>query len=193
MPVFDPFGFVFEVEQEKDWYGQRKQFRAQALTALRKREGLPGPVDETGTPLETRFDDRGGAYYCDAQGNKVEHVLFAGAGKDGKPGGFAVGTRKQESETVETHSKSGIAFMPTAEVARAWGGGSQFQILEVSEDGKKKLSDELADLDRDVSNFERFEKVSHGAESQMAPELVLDGTSDEEVDAKLQAYLKRGK
>ena len=64
-----------------------------------------------------------------------------------------------------------------------WGRTNQFDILEVSEDGKK-IEDELNDLDRDSASFERSEKVSHGAESQMAPDLELSSLSDEEVDSK---------
>jgi hypothetical protein len=175
--VLDPFGFGFEVEQVTDWYGQRKQFRAAALTALRKREGLPSPVDVNGVALETRFDDQGKAHYYDASGNKVDKVMFAGAGKDGKPGGFAIGKRKGAGidEAEKNWNKTDTAF----------------QILEVSEDGKK-LSDELNDLDRDSRNFQLSEKVSHGSQSEQAPDLALSNLSDEEVESKLQEYLKRG-
>jgi hypothetical protein len=173
----DDFQPQSQVQRVGDWFEQRKAYRAAALTALRKREGLPGPVDETGTPLETRFDDLGNAHYYDAQGNKVTKVLFAGAGKDGKPGGFAIGKRK--GADLDTASTS-------------WDNPNiLFQILEVSEDGKH-IEDELLDLHRDAGTYEIAERVSHGAESQMAPDFQLDGTSDEEVDAKLQDYLKRG-
>jgi hypothetical protein len=174
----DLFSPARQVQQVTDWQGQRKQYRAQALVALRKREGLPGPVDETGAPLETRFDDEGNAHYYDAQGNKVDKVLFAGTGKDGKPGGFAIGKRKQEPKEIaeQNWNRSDTAF----------------EILEVSEDGKH-IEDELRDLNRDSANYTQAEKVSHGSASQQAPDLELSGTSDEEVDSALQEYLKRGK
>ena len=179
-----------QVQRVGDWFEQRKQFRAQALTALRKREGLPGPVDETGTPLETRFDDLGNVHYYDAQGNKVEHVLFAGAGKDGKPGGFAIGKRKQESETlIDEHGVE--RKVPTSNTASGWGRVTEFEIMEVAEDGTL-LKDELRDLARDATGMQMAEKVSHGTQSQMVPDLALSSLSDEEVDASLQEYLKRG-
>lgn len=159
-----------------DWFEQRKSYRAAALVALRRREGLPSPVDESGVELETRFDDQGQAHYYNAAGEKVERVMFAGAGKDGKPGSFAVGTRKGEAR----------------ELADArWGTTDGFEILDIAEDGRR-LEDELADLSRDASGMEMAERVSHGAAGEQAPELVLDGTSDEEIDQKLQEFLKRG-
>ena len=170
MPDFNLF------QRVENFIEQRKTFRQAALVALRKREGLPSPVDQDGNPLETRFDDQGNAHYYNASGEKQEHVLFAGAGKDGKPGSFAVGTRKQEPR----------------ELADArWHSTNDFEILDISEDGRK-LSDELKDLDRDSSNFERSEKVSHGDASEQAPELHLANTSDEEIDETLQKFLKRG-
>jgi hypothetical protein len=166
------------VQRIGDFFEQRKSYRQAALTALRKREGLPIPVDENNVPLETRFDDQGQAHYYDAAGNKVDKVLFFGTGKDGKPGGFAVGKRKgEERELAEQNwNRSDTAF----------------QILEVSEDGRK-LSDELRDLNRDAAGMEVASFVSHGSASEQAPDLELAGTSDEEVDAGLQEYLKRGK
>jgi hypothetical protein len=166
-----------------DFFEQRKEFRAAALTALRKREGLPSPVDETGTPLETRFDDYGNVHYYDAAGNKVERVLWAGTGKEGKPGSFAIGTRKGEARELAD-----------ARWGAADGGG--FEILEISEDGRR-IEDELHDLARDAAGFERVHpvdgpRVDLGAEGEQAPDLHLDGTSDEEVDQKLQEFLKRG-
>lgn len=161
-----------------DWYEQRKEFRVQALTAVRKREGLPQPVDEQGNLLETRFDDNGSAHYHDQAGNRVERVFWAGADKDGKPGAFAVGSRKGHS---------------LDEAAKGWYDPSaRFEILEVSEDGRK-LDDELRDLDRDAAGMEIAERVSHGMAGEQAPELRLDGTSDEEIDRTLQEFLKRGK
>jgi hypothetical protein len=160
-----------------DFFEQRKQFRAAALTALRKREGLPSPVDENNNPLETRFDDQGQVQYYDQSGKQVERVLFSGAGRDGKPGAFAVGKRKGEA---------------LREAEQRWNSPAEFEILEVAEDGRQ-LQDEIADLDRDSSNYEMGERVSHGTASEQAPGLVLDGTSDEEVDQKLQQYLKKEK
>ena len=52
-----------QVQRVGDWFEQRKAYRLAALLALRKREGLPGPVDEQNNPLETRFDDLGNAHY----------------------------------------------------------------------------------------------------------------------------------
>ena len=175
-----------------NFFEQRKAYRLANLLSLRKREGLPGPVDDQGNPLETRMDDSGDAAYYNAAGEKVTRVLFAGAGRDGKPGSFATGTRKQSSEIVI--DEHGIARqVPTSSVSAAWASGhSAFEILEVAEDGRK-LQDELADLDRDAQGMSVAEKVSHGREGEQAPELVLNGTSDEEVDQRLQEYLKRGK
>ena len=207
MPMFednDIFQPQRQVQRVGDWFEQRKQFRAAALTALRKREGLPGPVDETGTPLETRFDDRGNEYYYDAAGNVVERVLFAGAGKDGKPGGFAIGKRKGAGidEASASWYDNGAAFeeLEVVKLGRpfddlspdASAGGVGFDILEVSEDGKK-IEDEIRDLNRDSAAYERSERVSHGPASQQAPDFFLYGISDEDVDASLQDYLKRGK
>lgn len=171
MPNFNLF------QRVGDFFEIRKQYRAQALTALRKREGLPEPVDENGTPLETCFDDQGNAHYYNQNGQKQDHVLFANSGKDGKPGSFAIGTRKQEPRELADAS---------------WHSESEFQILDVAEDGRK-LSDELKDLDRDSNTFEIAERVSHGSASEQAPELHLANTSDEEIDETLQKFLKRGK
>ena len=160
-----------------DFFEQRKSFRAQALKNLRKREGLPSPVDDQGNELETRFDDQGQVHYYNASGQKQDRVLFAGAGKDGKPGAFAVGQRRGD---------------PLDEATRNWASGnSAFEILDVAEDGRK-IEDELKDLDRDSSTFALAETVSHGAESEQAPGFEIAGTSDEEVDLKLQEFLKRG-
>ena len=175
----DPFGISPQrmVQRVGDWFEQRKAFRLAALIALRKREGLPQPVDERGDPLETRMDNLGNATYHDASGAKVDRVLFAGTGKDGKPGSFAVGARK-----------GGARELADASWNRS---DNEFEILEVAEDGRK-LQDELEDLNRDAKTFHIAERVSHGAESEQAPGFELAGTSDEEVDRKLQEYLKRG-
>jgi hypothetical protein len=175
-----------------DWFEQRKAYRQAALAALRKREGLSSPVDADGNDLETRFDDYGNAHYYNAAGEKVERVMFAGVGRDGKPGSFAIGKRKQPSETV-IDEKGIPRTVPTADMSAAWGRSSKFEILEVAEDGRKrKLADELRDLDRDATAMEMAERISHGEVGEQAPDLVLDGTSDEEIDQKLQEFLKKG-
>lgn len=163
-------------QRSGNFWEQRRETRAAALTALRKREGLPSPVDENNTPLETRFDDQGHAHYYDQAGKKVDRVLWAGAGKDGAPGGLAVGTRKGEvREVADAHWNS-----PD-------GGG--FEILEVAEDGRK-LADELKDLDRDSAIMEIASGVDHGPAGEQAPEFHLKDTDDVTVDAGLQEYIK---
>lgn len=167
-----------------DWYEQRKQFRAAALTALRKREGLPSPVDSDGNALETRYDDQGNAHYYNQAGKRVDQVLFQGAGRDGKPGAFAVGKRKGEARELAD-----------ARWNSPDGGG--FEILEVAEDGRK-LEDELRDLDRDAAGFDRTHptdspRVDLGQTGEQAPSLVVrDGAGDDEIDEVLQNFLKRG-
>jgi hypothetical protein len=124
------------------------------------------------------MDDYGNAAYYNSAGEKVDRVLFAGTGKDGKPGSFAIGQRKGPS---------------LDEATRNWSSGySAFEILEVAEDGRK-LQDELNDLSRDAHGMEIAQRVSHGVQSEQAPGFDLAGTSDEEVDRRLQEYLKRGK
>ena len=161
----------------ENFWEQRKQFRAAALTALRKREGLPSPIDRDNNPLETRFDDQGNAHYYNQAGKRVDEVLWAGAGRDGKPGAFAVGTRKGEAHELAD--------------ARWNSPDPGFEILEVAEDGRK-LEDELRDLDRDATGMAVAERVSYGLAGEQAPELELGGLSDHEIDEKLQAFLKRG-
>lgn len=175
--MFEEFNPHRAVQRVSDWFEMRKQYRAQALAALRKREGLPEPVDEQGNPLETHFDDQGHAYYCSPDGTRVERVLFAGYGKDGKPGSFAIGTRKGEAREIADAS---------------WNSPDPgFEILEVAEDGRK-LADEMLDLNRDAATMERAEKVSFGSAGEQAPDLELAGTSDAEIDETLQKFLKRG-
>ena len=179
MPMFEDsiFNPARAVQRVGDYFEQRKAFRLAALVALRKREGLPGPVDQDGSPLETRLDDSGNVAYYNLAGEKVSRVMFAGAGRKGKPGSFAVGTRKGA---------------PLEDATRNWASGhSAFEVLDVAEDGRK-LEDELRDLHRDAGAFEAAGRVSHGAEGEQAPDLVLDGVGDEEVDQRLQEYLKRG-
>lgn len=162
-----------------DWYEQRREYRQAALKALRKREGLPSPVDRDGNELETCFDDQGNAHYYNQAGKRVDQVLWQGyeRGQGKQAGGFAIGSRKGEARELADASW----HRPDAE----------FEILDVAEDGRK-LSDELADLDRDAGTMEIAEKVSHGTAGEQAPELRLDGTSDEEIDETLQKFLKRG-
>lgn len=166
-----------QVQRVGDFFDLRREYRLAALISLRKREGLPQPVDEQGNLLETRMDDFGNAVYYSPSGEQVKKVLFAGTGKDGKPGSFAIGTRKGEARELADAS---------------WNrSDAEFDILEVAEDGRS-IHDELRDLDRDSKGMEIAERVNHGAEGEQAPGFELDGTSDEEVDAKLQEYLKRG-
>ena len=165
------------VQRVGDWFEMRKAYRLANLLSLRKREGLPGPVDADGSPLETRLDDSGNAAYYNLAGEKVSRVMFAGAGRNGKPSSFAVGQRKGA---------------PLEDATRNWASvHSAFEVLDIAEDGRK-LADELADLHRDAATYERAERVSHGAEGEQAPGLVLGGVGDEEVDQRLQEYLKRG-
>lgn len=158
-----------------DYFEQRREFRAAALTALRKREGLPSPVDRDGNLLETRFDDQGAAHYYNGAGKRVDEVLWQGAGKDGKPGAFAIGRRKGEARELADAS---------------WGQESEFEILEVAEDGRR-LTDELRDLDRDATGMEVAQRVSHGEAGEQAPGLVLNDLSDAEIDNRLREYLKQ--
>ena len=60
-----------QVQRVGDWFEQRKAYRLAALLALRRREGLPSPVDDQGNLLETRLDDFGNAAYYDQSGQKV--------------------------------------------------------------------------------------------------------------------------
>ena len=189
------------IQRVGDFFEQRKSYRLAALVALRKREGLPQPVDESGSSLETRMDDYGNATYHNAAGEKVDRVLFAGTGKDGKPGSFAVGQRKGEArEDAFKHWPKGseVAEVPIEDLpwhlqhaARRKALG-EFEILEVAEDGRL-LTEELNDLNRDARGMEIAQQVSYGTKSEQAPGFDLAGTSDEEVDARLQEYLKRGK
>ena len=142
----------------------REEYRADALKNLRKREGLPTPEMIDG---KMQYRQADGTYST-----------------------MAVGTRKQESETV-IDEKGIPRTVPTSGVAAAWGQNPDFEILEVAEDGRK-LSDELKDLDRDSSTFQQSERVSHGDAGEQAPGFELVNTSDEEIDETLQKFLKRG-
>jgi hypothetical protein len=161
------------VQRVGDWFGQRAEYRKQALAILRRRENLP-----TSVRLKGDFYQReDGEFYNEPPGKQVwlDTTLYP----NGK-GGYSVwatGTRKGTD---------------IAEADQHWNrDDNQFEILSVAEDGRK-LSDELRDLSRDAAGFEVASKVSHGQTGEQAPDLVLDGTSDEEVDARLQEYLRRG-
>jgi len=148
----------------ENFWEKRAEYRKQALISLRKRENLP-----TSEMVDGKMQYRQ---------------------PDGSYSTMAVGARKQEFETVI--DEKGISrAVPTAAVSAAWGRDSGFEILEISEDGRK-LEDELRDLDRDAQGMEIAERVSHGPTGEQAPEFELSGTSDEEVDRRLQEYLKRG-
>jgi hypothetical protein len=165
-------------QRQEDFYELRNRFRASALTALRKRESLPLPVDKDGNELLAKFDDQGHAHYYNQAGEKVDRVLWQGTGKDGKPGGMAVGTRKGlDLDSAQQH----------------WGTPaiSNFEILEVAEDGSH-IGQELVDLNRDAATMERAERVSHGAAGEQAPQFHLSRPGDDAtVDAELQAYIAR--
>jgi hypothetical protein len=152
-------------QRMESWWEQRAEYRKQALINLRKREGLPTPELIDG---------------------KMQYLQ-----PDGSYSTMAVGTRKQESETV-IDEKGIPRTVPTAAVSAAWDQGSGFEILEVAEDGRK-LADELRDLSRDAVGMEMVERVSHGAEGEQAPGLIVENADDDqEIDRVLQEYLKRG-
>lgn len=162
-----------QVQRVGDYWELREEFRKQALVSLRRREGLP-----TSEHLRGAFYQRADGFYRDPPGREVflDTTLYPNG-----QGGFSqwsTGTRK--GETREDAEKNWAA------------GRSAFEILEVAEDGRK-LSDELADLGRDAERFHQAGRVSHGQESEQAPGLRLADCSDEEVDARLQDFLKRGK
>src|ERR1700678_4352951 len=177
---------IEQFQRYGDWFEQRAEYRKQALQNLRKREGVP-----TSERLVGAFYQRADGFYREPPGKEVflDTTMYPNGN-----GGFttwAKGTRKQESETI-LDDKGIERTVPTADVMACWGpGGGGFEILQTSEDGRR-LEDELKDLNRDAKTFELAERVSHGPVSEQAPDFELDGTSDEEVDAKLQEYLKRG-
>lgn len=197
MPQFDPFGESLssgnQYQRQQDWFEQRKEFRAAALTALRKREGLPLPVDEHGAELETRFDDQGNAHYYNAAGQRVERVMWQGVEKHR---GFAVGKKKGEERGLADTGWTDLSELAAAKTVeatmRAAKGIAPFEILELAEDGRK-LEDELRDLDRDAAGMEMAERVSHGATGEQAPGFRIDNTSGEEVERRLQEYIKQGR
>jgi hypothetical protein len=164
MPIeqFQRYGSFWEL---------REEFRKNALASLRKREGLP-----TSEHLKGAFYQRTDGFYRTPPGKEVflDTTMYPN-GNDGFTAS-AMGTRKGEDRI---------------EAEKNWGRTVPFEVLEVSEDGRK-LTDELNDLNRDATAFQIAEKVSHGSASEQAPGLELSGTSDEEVDSALQEYLKRG-
>jgi hypothetical protein len=155
-----------------DFFEKREEYRKEALKNLRIREGLP-----TSERLAGAFYQREDGFYRTPPGKEVflDTTMYPN-GNDGFSE-WAMGTRKGPS---------------LDEATRNWASGhSAFEILETSEDGKS-LQDELNDLDRDAHGMEIAQQVSHGMKSEQAPEFNLAGTSDEEVDARLQEYLRRG-
>lgn len=154
-----------------DFWEKREEYRKQALALLRKREGLPASEH-----LRGAFYQRADGFYREPPGKEVflDTTMYSNG-----QGGFvqwAQGTRKGEARE---------------DASQYWGRSASFEILDIAEDGRR-LEDELADLSRDASGMEMAERVSHGAAGEQAPELLLDGTSDEEIDQKLQEFLKRG-
>jgi hypothetical protein len=154
-----------------DWYEQRAEYRKQALKNLRKREGLP-----TSERLVGAFYQRADGFYREPPGKEVflDTTMYPNGN-----GGFtqwAMGTRKGS---------------PREEAEKNWGGHAEFEILDVAEDGRS-IGNELVDLNRDAATMERAERVSHGDAGEQAPGFEIAGTSDEEIDEKLQEFLKRG-
>jgi hypothetical protein len=162
---------IEQYQREGNYWEKREEYRKAALASLRRREGLP-----TSERLVGAFYQRADGFYREPPGREVflDTTMYPN-GNDGFVT-WAKGTRKGEDRT---------------EAEKNWGREAQFQILEVSEDGRK-LADELLDLHRDAGTYEIAERVSHGPASQQAPGFILDGLSDEAVDASLQEYLKRG-
>jgi len=154
-----------------DFWELREEYRKAALESLRRREGLP-----TSERLLGAFYQRADGFYREPPGKEVSLDTTMYPNGNGGFVTWATGTRKGLSrKDADQH----------------WGRTNSFEILDVAEDGRK-LTDELRDLDRDARGMEVSERVSHGTASEQAPELVIDGTSDEEVDVRLQEYLKRG-
>jgi hypothetical protein len=163
----------FEMFQRlESWWEQREEFRKASLAALRKREGLP-----TSEHLRGTYYQRTDGFYLEPPGREVTLDTTMYPNGNGGFTQWATGTRKGQSrEEADQH----------------WGRSAPFEILEVSEDGRK-LVDELRDLSRDSASMELAERVQHeGQAGEQAPGLVLSDTSDEEIDEKLQQYLKRG-
>lgn len=162
-----------QFQRIENFWEKREEYRKNALASLRKREGLP-----TSEHLRGAFYQRADGFYRNPPGKEVflDTTMYPN-GNDGFTA-WAVGTRKGEDRI---------------EAEKNWGrSDSAFHILDIAEDGRK-LTDELNDLNRDAATYAQSERVSHGSAGEQAPELELSGTSDEEVDTKLQEYLKRGK
>jgi len=155
-----------------DFWEEREEYRKQALKSLRKREGLP-----TSEHLRGAFYQRADGFYREPPGKEVflDTTLYPNG--NGGYSQWALGTRKGLSRD---------------EAEKNWNRPTQFEILEVAEDGRR-LKDELLDLDRDAAGMEMANRVSHGAEGEQAPDFTLIGTEDEEIDQQLQEFLKRGK
>jgi hypothetical protein len=149
----------------------REEYRKAALESLRRREGLP-----TSERLLGAFYQRADGFYREPPGKEVSLDTTMYPNGNGGFVAWATGTRK------------GISH---EDADQNWGRTNWFEILDVAEDGRR-LTDELRDLDRDARGMEVSERVSHGTASEQAPDLLIEGTSDEEVDARLQEYLKRG-
>jgi hypothetical protein len=151
-----------------DFFELREEYRKQALASLRKREGLP-----TSERLLGVFYQRSDGFYREPPGREVTLDTTMYPNGNGGFSQWATGKRKG---------------VDREQADQNWGHSGQFEILEVAEDGRR-LADELVDLNRDSATYERAERVSFGQAGEQAPELVLDGTSDEEVDKKLQEYI----
>jgi hypothetical protein len=162
---------IEQYQREGDFWEKREEYRKQALASLRRLEGLP-----TSERLVGAFYQRADGFYRTPPGKEVflDTTMYPN-GNDGFTT-WAMGTRKGEDRV---------------EADKGWGRVTEFEIMEVAEDGTL-LKDELRDLARDATGMQMAEKVSHGTQSQMVPDLALSSLSDEEVDASLQEYLKRG-
>ena len=177
---------IEQFQRYGDWFEQRAEYRKAALASLRRREGLP-----TSERLVGAFYQRADGFYRAPPGREVflDTTMYPN-GNDGFTA-WAMGTRKglSREEADKNWNRTPAEELPLH--LRQGEREAQFQILDIAEDGKK-LGDELRDIQRDAGTYEIAERVSHGAQSQMAPDFELSGTSDEEVESKLQEYLKRG-
>jgi hypothetical protein len=167
---------IEQFQRYGDFWELRAEYRKQALKNLRKREGLP-----TSERLVGAFYQRADGFYREPPGKEVflDTTMYPNGN-----GGFtqwAKGTRKGLSRE---------------EAEKNWGRNSEFEILEVAEDGRK-LEDEIRDLDRDAAGFDRTHptdspRVDLGQAGEQAPGLVVrDGAGDDEIDEVLQKFLKR--
>lgn len=157
----------------ENFWEKREEYRKQALASLRRREGLP-----TSERLVGAFYQRADGFYREPPGKEVFLDTTMYPNENGGYIQWAKGTRKGLSRE---------------EADKNWGRSGGLEILEVSEDGKSKLSDELRDLDRDAAGMEVAGQVSHGDRGEQAPELRIENTNDDqEIDEVLQKFLKRG-